>query len=187
MTAPYTPDTLPQACADFTAQWEGDELWPYLDGAGNVTAGIGDLLKDIPALAKAIGCDLDAATTAWTAVKAMRPGMLPNAYRDATTLRLTVAVSQEEFIQSMPFYVKEAVSHISDFWTLDGNAQVGAVDVFYNAGYFRHMCDALSSRDCAMAAIQCHRLETPAAGGIQPARNAATKALILSAIPQAVS
>jgi len=192
MTAPYDPETLPAACFAFTAPFEGNELFPYLDGNGNITCAIGDMLPDVQALADAFQVDLPAAQTAWDDLKSCPQGFAAPHYQGTTGLRLTPARAMELFEQCAPKYIGMCERNITNFWGLDGNAQKAAFDVFYNAGYFRRFCAALSVRDYASAAAQCHRKETPdpitgdhVPGGISKARNDATKALILTCMEAA--
>lgn len=175
-----------EACCEFTKPFEGESLSLYLDGPGNVTGGIGIMFPDAQSAADAFGVSLEVMRPQFDAVKAARPGLAASAYAHLTTLRLTPAQSANLFRSAMEARVSACQRKVAGFDALPQPAQIVCVDLEYNVTggvlVFRHFLGDLGRRDWKQAALDCHRLETPAAGGVQPARNAGAKALIESLV-----
>lgn len=175
-----------EACCEFTKPFEGESLSLYLDGddPGNVTGGVGILFPDAQSAADAFGVSPEVMQPQFAAVKAARPGLAASAYAHLTTLRLTLAQSAALFRSAMEARVSACQRKVAGFDALPQSAQIVCVDLEYNVTggvlVFHHFLGDLGRRDWKQAAIDCHRVETPGAGGVQPARNAGAKALIES-------
>ena len=174
---------LADACAAFTSQWEGCIPHLYLDGPGNVTGLMGHLFRTAVEAATAFGVPLEEIQADWQAVKTGQPGMgmAPGYYAARTKCRATEAQINAVAAADLAEHVAHCARWIDGWDTLPRPAQVAAVDIDFNVKggvtSFPHFVTAVEDRDWATAATACHRIETPAPGGVQRARNEATAAL----------
>lgn len=176
-----------RAACEFTAPFEGNSLWPYLDGAGNPTIGVGHLLySDLYAQTLFPGVAVADFAEQWDALRACAPDKSLAFYETATDLRITIQQSLDLFLSDMDCKVNACQRKITGFAALPLRAQMVCVDLEYNTGnvlLFKHFLADLADSDWAGAAGACHRIETPAPGGVQPDRNTACMALLRGLIP----
>jgi len=174
---PPSIQPLADACADFTSQWEGRIPWMYLDGPGNVTAGCGHKLDTPEEASTVFGCDVAAE---FNAVKVSEPGHAAEWYETLTDSRLTDEQIKAILASDLQWFIGHSARMIGTWNTRPQPAQIACVDIAFNTGGlggWPSLCKAVSAGDWATAARQSHRIETPAPGGVQTARNEATAAL----------
>lgn len=169
------------ACCEFTGPFEGNVLWPYLDGGGNVTIGVGHLLySDLYAQMLFAGIPVHDFAEQWDALKALSPGRPADFYETATDLRITAEKSLALFQSDMYCKIDACRRSIPTFDTLPQPAQIVCADLEFNVGVekFPHFLAALGTRDWASMAMYSHRKEIPEPGGVQPERNTAVRRLL---------
>lgn len=189
MTTTYSQDELIAACMAFTGPLEGSCDSMYLDGAGNVTAARGHLIATPLDAIKLFSSDLsvtpDQIAAQFGAVKSAEPGLEASEYAHLTTVRLPQSVIDGLFRGDVMLKIASCRPYVPGFDQLPGPVQVGVHDIHYNVSggirTFPHFLAAVAAKDWDEAAVQSFRIERPAPGGISPARNLATKNLILSA------
>ena len=180
MTAPYTSETLPAACAAFTALQEGRIPWMYRDNAkaGNVTACCGHLFRTAQEVADVLGVPVEVVRPQFDAVAAARPGMRDTYYSTFSRLRFTDSQIDSLTASDLQEHIGNCARIVPGFWQMPGPVQVAAVDLAFNTGSLSHwpkFCAACEAGNWQEAAVQSNRPQLPA-------RSAATKALILSAV-----
>ncbi len=163
--------------------------WIYLDTDTPPvpTVGYGHALVDADHAAAVFGVDLSVMEPEWSALKKAPGGKLPQTYESYTGLRLSTERSTALFRSDLTASLMECAARIPTFPQLPQAAQVVSNDINFNVGdvrAFHHFLANLAVNDWKQAAASCHRIERPAPGGIQPARNRAATALLLTLCPQ---
>lgn len=178
MNVPYSPATLPAACAAFTGTQEGRISWMYLDGTGNVTVGCGHLLKNATDAAQVFGVDISVIQPEFDRVAAMESGGTSVYYSTASTHRLFDDQIDALLASDLSRFIADCQRYINDFWSIPGPVQVAAVDLAFNTGSLSHwpkFCGEVNAGDWALAAAQSNRPQLPA-------RSTAVRNLILSVV-----
>lgn len=181
MTVPYTSETLPAACASFTAPQEGRIPFMYRDNAkaGNVTVGCGHLIQNVNVACVEFDSYLTEMQPQFDAVAGAPAGKAAGFYAQFSTLRLTDARIDALLESDLAEHIGNCARIVPGFWQLPGPVQVATVDIDFNVEggirTFPHYLAAVAAGDWQEAAVQSNRPQLPA-------RSAATKALILSAV-----
>ena len=171
---------LATACAAFTSQFEGKIPYLYLDPDGNVTGGCGHLFRTPQEVADISGCSLQDATEAFDAVKVAEAGHEAHWYETLTDMRLTDDQITALLASDQQRSIGLCSRTIQTWDSLPQPAQIALADIAFNTGSLTgwpSLCMAVAAGNWAEAAIQCHRKEIPAPGGVQSERNIATAQL----------
>ena len=175
---PKTPITFDDMWLDIIA-WEGVVPYMYLDTAGFVTVGAGNLLKHLEPTgardkiaAKAHPFqNMDAGraatpeeiTEAFNKVKAMPKSLFYTEYAQRPNIALTDAyikqLAKERYEQE---FLRAVKNGLPDFETYPRSARRGILDVTYNVGIsvptgakWRHFITSVKARNWTKAAVDC--------------------------------
>jgi GH24 family phage-related lysozyme (muramidase) len=166
----------------FTAPFEGIVPWLYKDSKGNVTCGVGFLVADEDALRRLPWSpSFEYARLDFQAVHDAPAGHTPAFYKPLCKARLSDVSMRAVFDRNVTA-VRTALGPLH-LERCPLPAQIALVDMAYNLGAanllsvkkWPHLLAAVRAGQWAIAAEECHRED------IQPARNAATRALFVSA------
>ena len=164
---------------DFTAKFEGIVPHLYLDTRGNVTCGVGFLVKTEAELVRLPWSSVEAARMDWQLVSRAEPSKPASFYRPLCKARLREIDMRRLF----DLHVQAFRKQIDPAWHLNQwpeCVQIALVDMAFNLGAaglnkYRKLQVAVFARQWAIAAAECKR------NGIGDARNEATRQLFLSA------
>jgi len=168
MSPKLSPDLKPllKACFEFTGQQEGNVLWPYLDGPGNITIGRGHLLYTALYAANVLGLDLSVVQPQWNALKRRTPGLRANFYQGATSLRITPEKSDELFDSDLWQHILNCLDYVPGFVDLPQEVQITCVDIDFNVKggirTFPDMLKAIEARDWQKVSAESDRPQLPA-------------------------
>lgn len=175
----------------FTAEFEGEVPWMYLDVKGLVTVAIGNLIDPLPhALAlpfvKPTGEPASSTEIAieWQNVKS-RPELAKLGHRVAakyTAIRLTPEGIEKVVTSKLNAMARYLVGRFPDFDAWPADAQLGVLSVAWACGpafRFPKFEVALAAEDWSTAAYEC-RIETKGNPGVAP-RNKANEILFRNA------
>ena len=168
MTPKLSPDLKPllKACFDFTSQQEGNVLWPYLDGPGNITIGRGHLLYSALYAANVLGLDISVVEPQWNGLKRQKPGMRADYYQGATSLRITPEKSDELFNSDLWQHILNCRDYVPGFVELPQEVQICTVDIDFNVRggirTFPDMLKAIEARDWQKVSGESDRPQLPA-------------------------
>ena len=164
-------------------EFEGCSPHMYLDTAGNVTVGVGQMLhssaiaQTLPfATADGTPATADEIAAGFAAVKACPTGMLYPAYRKYTSFDLPDSEIDKLTERTVAEVVNQIRVNFPDYDSYPGPACAAIFDMAYNLGLsgleakFPLCCEAIREQDWATAAEECERL------GIQKSRNDWTEA-----------
>ncbi len=182
-------------------EFEGSIPYMYLDTAGNVTVGVGNMLPNVaaaqalafvrrpdvkakppvlagPATAAEIKTDFDN-------VNKQPAGRFASYYKQFTKLNLPEYVINELLNSRVQNFIVTLSATFPDFNSYPEEACAAIFDMAYNLGLgkltsqFPSFCAAVKAKDWATAAAQCNRL------GIPDSRNAWTKSQLEKAAADA--
>ena len=170
-------------------KFEGSVSWMYLDTVGKVTVGVGLMLPDaaaaqvLPFQAAGEAATPEQIAADFHRVAGLPKGKLPNFYRVAGSVELdqaTITAKLRDILNSFEEKLRES---IAGYDALPDGVKQALLDMAYNLGPegliqgYPHFLSAIEAGDWDRAADGCSRR------GPAPARNAWTRAAILSAIP----
>lgn len=187
---------------DSLRRWEGAAPWMYLDSADppRVTVGIGVMLPD---LAHALALPFvnvstgqpamrEEVTAAFEAVTHAPHGRSAAFYRSPSH---PIELLPDDVVQAccdrlLHVFLPDIEAHVPGFDSLPQAAQLALVDIAWNTGSLVRwpgLCEAVASRDWAVAAAQSHRAEKLDTqgnhiGGCRKARNDWTHDAFLSCV-----
>lgn len=165
----------------FTSQFEGVVPHLYLDTRGNMTCGVGFLVKSEAELVRLPWSpSAQAALMDWQLVARAAPGKPASFYRPLCKARLNEIDMRRMFDLHVTAFRKQ----IDPAWHLNNwpeCVQIALVDMAFNLGAaglakYRKLQAAVFARQWSVAANECAR------GGIGDARNEATRQLFLGAL-----
>ncbi len=173
-------------------EFEGNIPYMYLDTAGNVTVGVGEMLPNVGAAQKlafvrradpsaeppvvAGPATADEIKTDYENVDKQTSGKLASYYKQFTKLDLPGNVIDTLLTTRVKQFTTQLVVSFPDFDSYPNEAQAALFDMAYNLGtnkltsQFPTFCKAVKDKDWAKAATECKR------GGIPDDRNNWTKA-----------
>ena len=175
----FIPD--PQL-SEFTFHLEGFEgrfPFPYLDGAGNVSTGVGHLCSSLEEFVK-LGWVGGKPENDFLTVKSSRPKMGINYYAGLTTCRLPQDIIDELRNADIAGKISQLTAALPECTGWPVAARAALLDMSFNIGVhgivskYPNMLAAIRSGDWKTAATESHR------NGIQDARNQYTAGLFLS-------
>jgi GH24 family phage-related lysozyme (muramidase) len=185
------PNELVSAYYSPCSEMEGNIPWMYLDGRGNVTAAIGQMLPNVDAALLLPWQSSDLSKSAspvqiasdFARVKSMIPGKSADFYRDEATSPLLRATDIDAMLQrECAGSIAELVARFPEFWSWPQTAQLALLDMIFNLGTgglfgsempkkdgFPHLAAAAKLENWTVCAEECQR------GGIGPVRNTWTR------------
>jgi GH24 family phage-related lysozyme (muramidase) len=172
---------------DHFIRFEGISPTFYLDGADNVTIGIGCLVTEpslLPMLVKTTGlrASRDDIQRDYDAVKALAPGRLPIYYDRVCRTRMLEADIFNLFNQRLKSFIQRIEDSITSLDGVPDLACLVLVDMAFNLGIdglsrkFPKFMNAFLAHDWKVAALECKR------EGIQQERNDWARAALESLI-----
>lgn len=174
-----------------TKKFEGSVSHMYLDTAGFVTVGVGNLLSTAesaaaqPFIKKAndVAATIDEKKADWQNVKKQTAGKIASYYDQFTLLKLKQE-DVDSFLKSkLESFENELVATFSDYTTFPPKAQEGVLDMIFNLGLpklltFVNFIAAVKAKSWSQAAAECSR------GGVSQERNDEIKKLFETAAKQ---
>jgi GH24 family phage-related lysozyme (muramidase) len=178
---------------DELRRWEGWIPWLYLDTRGNVTVGMGFLVKtvaDAQELPLWNGHQLASSAAikdAFESVSRMKPGLVAVKYKRLPHLTLSedeIRTRAERRLATE--FTPGIVKLLPEFATFPPHAQSALVDLAWNLGVnglgnFRHLLAACEAKDWTEAAAQCRRRTS------RDERNAWTRDQFLAAASEPIA
>lgn len=172
-------------------RFEGNVPYMYLDTGGNVTVGVGKLLRNaaaaqtLPFVTKAAGADAAAAAIAaeWQTVHGLEAGHAAAYYDPLTTLRLNQPDIDSRLTADLTAVEQQLQAQFALYGSFPASAQEGLMDMGFNLGVaklisgFPTFIAAVRANppQWTTAAAECHR------EGISDDRNDFVEALFNSA------
>lgn len=165
-------------------KFEGRIPWMYLDTAGNVTVGIGQMIANAGdalrfPFRKANGelANNQDIEREFAIVHAMTKGLVAQAYKRADSLVLMEENINQIFRDTLARCESEIVSHFPEFAQFPDAAKVALLDMDYNLGLtnlrneFPRFCSAVLTNRWLLASSQCRRAGQPEARNQWTAEN----------------